>query len=295
MRSRSEIRNPRSEITTLPVAAPRLLSWFEFYLRRYIPKRLHAVRLSKASWSGDLSPAAAGPVIVYLNHPSWWDPLVCVMVCQKLMRGRRHFAAIDAIALQKYKLFERMGFFGVEQNSPRGARDFLRVGSALLSEADATIWLTAQGHFTDVRVRPVKLAPGIAHLAARLCDNESRGTLLPVALEYVYWQESKPEALVRIGEPVRLERHRELDARAWLALLEGRLQETMDALSIEAMSRDETKFDTLVQGGSGVGGIYDVWRRIKALATGRRFVAGHAEQPARSGVGTHRQREDASR
>lgn len=275
----SSIIHDRSNIR-LPVASPRLLSWFEFYLRGYLAKRLHAVRLSKASWSGDLSPAAAGPVVVYLNHPSWWDPLVCVMVCQKLMAGRRHFAAIDAVALQKYKLFERMGFFGVQQNSPRGARDFLRVGSALLSEPDATVWLTAQGQFTDVRQRPVALSPGVGHLAARLCSKHARATLLPVALEYVYWQESKVEALVRIGEPVRLEHHRELNARAWLALLENRLEVTMDALAIEAMSRDEARFETLVQGGSGVGGIYDVWRRIKALATGKRFVAAHAELPA---------------
>ena len=43
---------------------------------------------------------------------------------------------------------------------------------------------------------PRSTRPGVGHLAARL----TRGWVVPIAVEYSFWTESKSEALVRIGE-----------------------------------------------------------------------------------------------
>lgn len=252
-------------------SVPRRWHWlirgFRRYALRYVRKHFHAVRLSK---SGCTFPASDEPLLVVLNHPSWWDPMIgIVLSCQ--LPGRDHFAAIDAAAMEKYRFFTKLGFVGVDTKSLRGAAQFLRDGAAVLSQPRRAFWVTAQGRFTDVRERPLALQSGVGHLAARL----ERGIVLPVALEYVFWTERTPEALVRIGEPLRIADHPGLSGRQWAALIEGALTRNLDALSAEVIRRDPAAFTVLLSGKTGVGGAYDQWRRLKSWLRGRTFDPAH--------------------
>ena len=99
--------------------------------------------------------------------------------------------------------------------------------------------------------------------------------VLPIALEYAFWNERTPEALVRVGEPLRAEDHPALSPREWLALVEKALTGNLDALNADAMTRDPARFTELLSGASGVGGVYDHWRRLTAWARGKQFDAAH--------------------
>ncbi|GMA74115.1 hypothetical protein GCM10025880_05320 [Methylorubrum aminovorans] len=50
---------------------------------------------------------------------------------------------------------------------------------------------------------------------------------------------------------------------------------TLDRLSDDVMIRDPDRFETLLAGRRGVGGVYDGWRRLAAALAGRRFEPGH--------------------
>lgn len=248
--------------------SPRMLGWFRFYAERYLARHFHAVRLSRTG-RPDLEAARGRPVIVYLNHPSWWDPLVGLVLAVRLFPGRRQLAPIESAALEKYKFFERLGFFGIEPGTARGARRFLAVAEKLLAAPDTALWVTAGGRFADPRERPVRLQAGLGHLASRL----ENAAVFPLALEYPFWNERFPEALARFGEPVFLSEKRA--PAEWTALLEERLAATQDALAAEALSRDPDRFEALIGGHAGVGGIYDVWRRLRAGLRGERFRPEH--------------------
>lgn len=243
-----------------------LLRGFRKYSLHYLRKHFHGVRLAK---SGHPFPAD-GPLLIVLNHPAWWDPLVC-MVLSKFIADRDQFAAIDAIAVEKYGFFKKLGFIGVDTHSLRGASEFVRTGATILSEPNRVYWVTAQGRFTDARQRPLNLQAGVGHLAARL----EQGIVLPIALEYAFWNERTPEALIRIGEPIGIAEHPSLSGRQWIELIEESLTRTLDELSRETMSRDPARFTTLVSGKAGVGGVYDFWRRMKAWISGRLFDPEH--------------------
>ena len=260
-----------------PQHSPRMLAWFETYLQWYMPKRLHAVRLSRSG----VIPAEAnipGPRVMYLNHPSWWDPLVCVLLARKYFPAWNHFAAMDAKALEKYRFFERMGFFGVDQDSKAGVRKFLQKSDAILSDTNSAVWITAQGEFTDPRTRPVTLRPGVAHMIERMTSRMKQGTILPLALEFPHWQERDAEALMRIAPMIDVTQHATLNAKQWLAFLTQQLTQNMETLASEAMTRDPKKFEIILRGQSGVGGIYDVWRRSMALLRGQKFTASHGDE-----------------
>jgi 1-acyl-sn-glycerol-3-phosphate acyltransferase len=238
------------------------------YALRYVRKHFHAVRLAKGS---SPVPTDDRPLIVVLNHPGWWDPMIGTVLSREFGERREHFAAIDANMLKKYPFFKLLGFVGVDTHSLRGAAEFLRTATALLSRPHRALWVTAQGQFSDVRTRPLGLRAGVGHLAARL----GHGLILPVALEYTFWTERTPEALARIGPPVDVGETK-TDGRGWTARIERALTETLDGLNADAMTRDPDRFVTLLGGATGVGGLYDGFRRLRAWATGRRFEPAHA-------------------
>jgi hypothetical protein len=187
------------------------------------------------------------------------------------MPERSHYAAIDVLALQKYRFFEKLGFFGVAQGTASGAASFLRTGRAALASARSALWVTAQGAFTDPRMRPVVLRPGIGHLLRKCSDV----ALLPLAVEYPFWEERYPEALVLAGEPLLIADGQSRPASEWTKLAGQLLADVQDDLSRRSISRDAREFTVLVGGKSGIGGVYDGWRRCKAWASGRRFSGAH--------------------
>ncbi len=258
-------RDPNGSV--LPERWPWLIRGFRKYACRYVSKHFHAVRLSK---SGGLLASGDEPLLIVLNHPSWWDPLIGI-VLSRAFAERDQFAAIDAVALERYRFFKRVGFVGVDVKSLSGAAEFLRTGTAILSQPRSVFWVTAQGRFTDVRERPLALQSGVGHLAASMTS----GIVLPVALEYTFWTERTPESLVRVGEPLKITEHPGLKGKAWTALIEGALTRNLDALNVETMKRDPCTFTELLAGKTGVGGIYDTWLRLKSWARGRKFDPSH--------------------
>ena len=243
-----------------------LLFWlFGWYLRWYFYRSFHAVRVSRAG----LPPDSAGrKLIVYGNHPSWWDPAVYILAATLLFPERRGFGPMDEAALGKYGVLERMGVFGVPQGTARGGAVFLHTSLAVLQDRSSMLWITAEGHFTDHRSRPVVLRPGLAHLARRVPD----ALIVPLAIEYTFWNESRAEVLLRFGTPVPSGPGSVAD---WNARLSAGLSDTMDALASESMTRDARLFRRLLRGGTGIGGIYDGWRRLRALLGGRPFDPSH--------------------
>ena len=251
----------------LPTYSPRLMRWFALYLHRYFARNFTAVRISRA---GSPAPSWDRPVIFYSNHPSWWDPILLLLLGHDHLRIEQGYGPMDAAMLEKYGIFKRLGIFGVETGTRRGAARFLRTSLAVLERSGATLWLTAEGEFTDPRRRPLTLRPGLGHLAARI----GRARVVPVALEYPFWNERRPEALARFGEPIEVDsRSRSVDE--WTMIFTQRLEATMDQLAADAAGRDAARFQTLVRGRTGVGGVYDLGRRIKAALRGESFHAGH--------------------
>jgi 1-acyl-sn-glycerol-3-phosphate acyltransferase len=252
----------------IPDVSPRLLAWFGRYGERYLARGFHTVRLSRAQ-RPDVRALHGRPVVVCLSHPSWWDPMMGLLLARRLFPDRRHYAAIDAAALTRYRFFAKLGFFGVEPGT-RGARRFLETSRAILERPDSVLWVTAAGRFADPRERPVRFRPGLGHVLAR----RSNAAALPLALEYPFWEERHPEALARFGPEVRAEGSRPKD---WTAALEEGLKTAQDALAADAIGRDEARFEVLLGGKAGVGGVYDAWRRLRSRLRGERFRPEHGE------------------
>ena len=255
--------------------ARRSPAWFALFaaiFTRALQRDFHAVRIAKAGPPPD---PQTPRLLVYMNHPSWWDAAIITVLIARLFPGRAGFAPIDDAMTRRYGFMPRIGAFGVAQDSLRGAAVFLETAAQILGRPDGLLFVTAQGRFADVRERPIRLAPGLAHLIDRVPD----ATLVPMAVDYPFWDERKPELLVRFGDPIAARTLLPLDKRGRHEALAGPLEAGMEALTLDALARDATRFTTLLDGGAGVGGLYDAWRRTRAALRGERFTAAHGGQP----------------
>lgn len=252
----------------LPPFSTVRFRWFMTYVRWYVRRHFHAVRVLR-----DSAPVADGqPVLVYTNHPGWWDPLMFLLVAGRVFPGRLNYGPIDARALGRYRFFERIGFIGIDPRSRAGARRFLAMAKASLCRTDTVFWVTSQGEFADPRTRPVRIRPGVAHAVAA----QRAGLVVPMALEYPFWNESLPEALIAFGDPFDLREMPRRNPRSWQESLESALTKTQNTLAEAAMTRSTEPFDSVIAGRVGVGGVYDGVRRLAAWFEGRRFDPSHA-------------------
>jgi 1-acyl-sn-glycerol-3-phosphate acyltransferase len=260
----------------LPPFSHAINGWFMWYVRRYLRRHFHAVRLLHGVGGTSGYPVIAGqPVLIYTNHPGWWDPLVFLFVGATLYPDRMSYGPIDAAALTKYRFLERIGFIGIDPHSWRGAARYLRMAKAAFARSDVIFWTTAQGEFADPRARPVVIRPGVGHAVA----TAGHGFVVPLAVEYPFWSERFPEALVAFGPALRIADYPERTSEEWTAHLSASLMATQDRLAAAALTRDQAGFTSLLMGRVGVGLVYDTARRILAWLRGERFDAAHGGGP----------------
>ena len=239
---------------------------FDLTLRR----GFNAVRIAKAGPALGACPR----LVIYTNHPSWWDAVTYAFIARHLFAGRAVFSPIEAAMIDRYPFMAKIGGFGVKQRSMQGARDFLAVSGEVLSQSENILIVACQGRFADPRERPLRIERGIAHLT----DGMTGVSFVPLAIEYVFWEERRPELLLRFGAPIAGDDISKLPVGERRTHLEAGLETTMSALAGEAVARDATAFDTTLAGKTGVNPIYDCWRRAKAAILGQSFDPRHGNR-----------------
>jgi 1-acyl-sn-glycerol-3-phosphate acyltransferase len=261
---------PAKAVTADPVAAFSAwrMAFFHFIFARFFRKHMRALRVARWGMPGEYG---ARPLVVFANHPGWWDGVAFMLLSQAMFPDRRMFIPMDATALSRYRFMTRLGVFGVETGTPRGAVAFLRTARLVLDAPDRMLWMNAPGRFSDPRERPVPIAAGMTRLPEMAPD----ALFIPLALDYPFWTERKAEMLAAFGPPIEGATLAAMDREARGAALSAALAATMDRLAADAIARDPARCVTLLRGREGMGGIFDLWRRVVAALRGRRFDPRH--------------------
>jgi hypothetical protein len=254
----------------LPQVSQARLKLFTLSNKSYLRRHFRRIAVLKSG----LPRIFSQPTVVYLNHPSWWDPLVCLFLSRCFFADRVSFAPMDAAMLERYGFFRHLGFFGVERDAIRGASNFLRTSRALLASSRNMLWITPQGRFADVRERPLRLQTGLATIAGTLPGV----VFVPLAMEYSFWTESRPEILVSFGRCLTFNGKRRIGTAQCNHILSDALEDTQDNLATAVCRRNPRDFLTIHRGQQGGNRIYDVSRRLKAWARGQSFAAEHQRE-----------------
>lgn len=216
------------------------------------------------------------PVVVLANHASWWDPISASLIRQKYLSNRIFYAPIDADALKNYRIMADLGFYGLKLNTIRGAADFLATTQAILETPNSALFITPEGKFTDVRDHSPDLMPGLSHLVSKVPEI----VFVPLALEYGFWDESRPQIFAKLGDIIhcvhRKHAETELNKSQWNELLTQRLRQTQTELATSVIQREGSAFQYVIASRPKRLGWYDYFRSWRAFLRGHKFDPRHS-------------------
>ncbi len=244
------------------------MRFFDVAFTRTFAGSFTALRVARWGWP---QAPEGRPAIILMNHPGWWDGVLILLMMRRFFLDRPGFTPIDAAALEKYRFMKRLGVFGIEQESARGAVRFLQTAREVLADPRHMLWMNAPGRFADVRERPVPLAPGVTRLPEVAPD----AVIIPTAMEYTHWTEKRGEALIAFGAPLDAAELRGLDRAARTEAIRDAMTAVMDRLAADAISQDPERFEAVLEGRQGMGGLYGSWQYLRALLRGQRHDPRH--------------------
>lgn len=202
---------------------------------------------------GPLPRRAEGPLICYLNHPSWWDGYLAAVVNREVLQ--RRFAAyvmMEELQLRIYPFMTWSGAFSVDRHNRReAARSVEYISQVLRERKDRAFYIFPQGEITPNDRRPLEVYPGVVHVAKRV----GSATLCPIALRYEFRGEQRPEALIRFGPCHRVTAP--IDVPALTREVQERLTASADALCAAIIADDMSNFRVLLHGRPGIDRFFD--------------------------------------
>lgn len=254
---------------SLPESKAWLVDGFCRYTHRMVSRRFTSFGIQFAEPLESLAPKSHA-LVVYANHVSWWDPIVAMLLRKSYFSDRILYAPIDASALKAYRIFAKMGFFGIELHRLQGAADFLKTSRAILEHPRSSLWVTPEGKFTDCRDHSQPMMPGLAHLAASVPSV----SFLPLAIEYPFWEEPRPMITVRFGNRQTFDGTR--SKRECGEQLESALRKTQHELASSVIARQADAFEYLIAPRAARTSWYDTLRAWVAWYHGQPFDPRHS-------------------
>ncbi|MDT8325156.1 MAG: lysophospholipid acyltransferase family protein [Bacteroidota bacterium] len=231
----------------------RLLTW---YFRRRLRAAFAGVHCKGLDF---LRHAEAGvPVVLYGNHPGWWDAVLPIVISHGILRHDA-YAMMEEKQLARYGFFRKIGTFSVVRENPREALRSLQYAAELLRGRSRFLWLFPQGVITSVDKRPLHFFNGTARLLRDLGDVIA----IPVAFRYDFVEKERPEAFLAFGKPWRIRADERVDIPLTTTLLEQLIEYEMDVQREEIMERDFGEYELIVPGKRSVNEWWDSLRQMK--------------------------------
>lgn len=195
-------------------------------------------------------------VLFLANHSCWWDFFMAHWL--NVTVPVDGYGMTDHSNMVKFGFFRRIGAYSVDRTDPASVRASLDYTAALLARARAGVWFFPQGRIACNDARPLEFQGGLRLLLQRA----KRLRIVPAALRYEYWQDERPEALARFGDPAWVDRSTKATV---LDDWRDRLTAVLDALTADALTQDASRFDLVL---AGTGSTHDRYARVRSRLGG---------------------------
>lgn len=206
---------------------------------RALRRQLFAIRAQEIGRVRRAVAEAEGGVLLVANHSCWWDLYLAHFLNEAIpVVG---YGMMEHANLARFRFFRRIGAFSVDRSSPAGIRASLDYTAKLLRAPMVGVWMFPQGTIAGNDVRPLAFQPGLRALVRRA----GRVTVVPVAFRYEFWQDERPEAFVRFGEPIAAEK---AEAATILDAVQERLTAELDRLREDVVAQRADRFEVLLEG-----------------------------------------------
>ncbi len=143
------------------------------------------------------------PNIFYAPHGNWWDGIVGYNLIRRVFDLKLRMMIEE---MNRFPLFARVGAFPVNKKSPQEAMKSLKYIVEDLKKPDLGLWIFPQGIIKPPNFRPIEFQTGLAYIAQNVAKKHGGVNLIPVAVNYVFLREDKPEVIVELSDPLIIEK-----------------------------------------------------------------------------------------
>jgi len=142
------------------------------------------------------------PCIFYAPHTNWWDGLVGYNLCRRFFHRKLNIMVEE---LNRFPILSLVGAFSVNKSSAQQAMKALKYSVEVLKDKQKIIWIFPQGIIKPPNSRPFEFQTGLTYIAQNSVKEYGGINLCPMAVNYTFLREDKPEIIVDMGEPIILE------------------------------------------------------------------------------------------
>lgn len=183
----------KSESEFIPAQESR---WFIFVFDLYL--RILFWRRFKNVWvDQNYKPDSDSKTIYYLNHTSWWDGLIPLLLNRKLFRQHAR-AMMEDKQMQEYGLFKRIGAFSVNLENPKSAVRSLRYAVDSMRRPNSSLFIYPEGKIVPFSTKKPDFKKGLGWIASQCPSAE----VVPIGIYINTAESDKPELFLKIGETV---------------------------------------------------------------------------------------------
>jgi 1-acyl-sn-glycerol-3-phosphate acyltransferase len=173
--------------------------WFIFLFDLYI-RSLFRRRFQNVWVDQNYQPSKTSRTIYYLNHSSWWDGLIPLLLNRKLFRQNAR-AMMEDRQMREHGLFKRIGAFSVNLENPRSAVRSLRYAVDSMKRPQSSLFIYPEGKIVPFSTDKPDFKKGLGWIATQ-CPNVD---VVPIGIYIDYAKADKPELFLKIGNALEFD------------------------------------------------------------------------------------------
>lgn len=185
------------------------------------------------------------PTILFAPHCNWWDGIVLYNTTHRIFHKEIRLMVEE---LNRFPLLRRGGAYSVNKKSPQSAMKALQYSVDVVGDLRNMLCIFPQGIIRPPHFRPIEFQTGLAYIAENAVKKYGKVNLIPMAVDYAFFRDNRPEVIVEFGKRIELRKDNELDKmtrRELTHYLEQALTETCDNQFKEMSQGDVSKYNIL--------------------------------------------------
>ena len=181
------------------------------------------------------------PTILFAPHTNWWDGIVAYNVCNRLCKKEIRIMIEE---LNRFPILRRGGGYSVNKKSAQSAMESLKYSVRVLKDPKSLLYIFPQGVINPPNHRPIEFQTGLSYIAQKGVKEYGKINLIPVAVNYCFLRDNRPEILIEMGENIELTDDK-FDRKEYAGYLAGVLERLCDKQEKEISNAEFSEYKTL--------------------------------------------------
>lgn len=236
----TKLRNKEEKFT--PAKTTKFWVWVaSMFFFNMLQNRFYAFRYKGAENYFDSDRNV--PTVLFAPHSNWWDGIVFYNITHRIFHKEIRLMIEE---LNRFPLFSKGGAYSVNKKSAQSAMKALKYSVDLLSDLRNMLCIFPQGIIRPPHYRPIEFQTGLAFIAQNAVKRYGRINLIPVAFDYTFFRDNRPEVVVNFGKRIEFDANNiPKDRKELNHILEKALEATCDEQFKDISNGDVSNYEIL--------------------------------------------------